>query len=297
MPAPTWVITDIMPTGGLIGLYAPPGSYKSFLAMDFAMSIATGLPWNGRVVEQGDGLYIAAEGGRGVGIRAGAWCLHKNVHPRKVPIAWLLEALPVYGDSEEIDTVFERLGNEVKKQPTFIVIDTLARCFDGNENEQEDMGRFIAGATRFQKEFDATVMIVHHTRLDGDRERGNTAFRGAADTMISLAKQGDQGGVILSCNKQKDAEEFSMIGLRLRAVEDTLSCVLVPAKGQQSNKIAKMDQMWRILEQNGPLSYGDWFDQLGSLVSSATFKRLIDSLRLNGKIAKENGKYDVIKAQ
>lgn len=291
LPPPTWVVDGMIPSGGMVGLYGPPGSYKSFLAMDFAMSIATGTAWNGRRVEPGNGLYVGAEGGRGIGIRAGAWCQHHDIHPRKVPVAWLLEAVPVYGDSEEIDQVFERLGNQVKREPKVIVIDTLARCFDGNENEQEDMGRFIAGADRFRREFDATVIIVHHTRLDGDRERGNTAFRGAADAMLSVTKNG--ASLVLSCNKQKDAEEFGMLGLRLLAVAGTDSCVLVPAK---ANKAAEKHEIaLMVLEENGGvLSYSEWLSAVGSAMSPATFKRTIVSLEEKGKILKKNSKYQGI---
>src|SRR5690606_10549312 len=90
-------------------------------------------------------------------------------------------------------------------------------------------GRFVAGVDRLRHELKATVIIVHHTRLDGDRERGNTAFRGAADAMISIKKKkGHQGQFIVANDKQKDAEEFAPLSFMLEPVEAFESCVVVP---------------------------------------------------------------------
>ncbi len=189
LPPPEWLIDKIMPERGLIALYGQPGVGKSFVALDFAMAVGTNTSWHGRVVKGGPVLYIAAEGGTGMGKRSRAWLLDKNIADTQSAVVWLLESIPVFGDSDHIEQVMKRVTDEVQIQPKLVVIDTLARCFDGNENEQEDMGRFVAGADRFRNEFDAAVIVVHHTRLDGDRERGNTAFRGAADSMLSISKK------------------------------------------------------------------------------------------------------------
>jgi hypothetical protein len=109
--------------------------------------------------------------------------------------------------------------------------------------------------------------------------------------MLSVSKQGGNGGgLVLSCNKQKDAEEFGMIGLRLQRVDGTESCVLVPGK---STKAATKDEVALLaLEENGGrLTYSEWFDTVGSSMSVATFKRTIVSLEKSGKILSKNGKY------
>jgi AAA domain-containing protein len=54
-------------------LFAPPESAKSFLALDLGLSIATGLPWQGRTVKKGPVVYVVAEGGRGIKKRIKAW--------------------------------------------------------------------------------------------------------------------------------------------------------------------------------------------------------------------------------
>jgi KaiC/GvpD/RAD55 family RecA-like ATPase len=287
LPPPEWLVEGIMPCGGLIGIYGPPGIGKSFLALDFAMCVGSGHDWNMRKVKRGPVLYVAAEGGTGMGKRARAWMLDRDT--TQASVIWLLESIPIYGNSDQVDRVMEKIVDEVQIHPRLVVIDTLARCFDGNENEQEDMGRFVAGADRFRQEFDAAVIVVHHTRLDGDRERGNTAFRGAADTMLSVER--DKQGLWLVCNKQKDAEEFKKIEIALHKIPEVDSCVIRADRTMDQTN----DLMLRLLKEYGPITFSEWAQLTKERkVSPATFKRYLVSLKESGKILKENGKYRLV---
>ena len=286
LPPPEWLIDGIMPCRGLIGLYGPPGIKKSFLALDFAMSVGSGTPWAGRTVKRGPVLYIAAEGGSGMGKRAQAWLIDRQQTTSSV--VWLLNSLPIYGKSEQIDYVMEKIHDEVQIHPRLVVIDTLARCFDGNENEQEDMGRFVAGADRFRTEFDAVVIVVHHTRLDGDRERGNTAFRGAADTMLSLER--DKQGLWLKCNKQKDAEEFEKIELIFHAIHGTDSGVLHTPLASPNADIVR-----DLLAANPRMTFSQWAHAAMRLgVSRATFARRLKELKAAGDLLKLGHEYTLV---
>lgn len=292
LPPPEWLIENIMPVGGLVGLYGQPGTGKSFVAMDMALSVSTGQAWQEHTTKRGFCLYVAAEGGAGIGKRALAWLEHKRIHARDANVAWLTESIPVTNDSEEIELLFKRILNEIRDTPSLVVIDTLARCFDGDENQQLDMGRFIKGVDKMRTEFEATVIVVHHTRLDGERERGNTAFRGAADVMIQL-KRDAGAGIALKCSKQKDSEEFHDIHLQLRVVPNTNSCVVMAQA--LSARTAIIDT---ILARH---SVG--FTELMSAVrekigvSTSTVKRELVSLRENGEIIKENSVYRLGRVQ
>lgn len=226
MPPPTWLIDQIMPSEGLIGLYGPPGHGKSFLALDFALCVSTGRPWNGLAVARGSVLYVCAEGGTGIGKRVQSWLTHNNVAPKDADVAWLTEALPMIAESDQMELLMNRINDEVQSHPSLVVLDTLARCFEGDENAQSDMGHFIQGVDYLRKELGSAVIVVHHTRLEGDRERGSSAFRGAADTMISVMKKKET--IYVGNNKQKDSEEFETLKFGLLPVEQTASCVIVP---------------------------------------------------------------------
>lgn len=229
MPAPTWLIDRILPAGGFAGLYGPPGVGKSFVALDMAFAVASGLPWQGLDTEPGWVVYISGEGMAGLGRRALTWLTHHQLEAADADIAWLPEALPIYNGSEDLDRLIARI-EEVEKAPKLVIIDTLARCFDGDENQQFDMGRFVAGVQQLQH-MGACVVAVHHTNSNESRERGNTAFRAATDTMLQVMAgipgEVGRGGFTFVTSKQKEAEHYHRGVGRLHANLDTRSCVPV----------------------------------------------------------------------
>ena len=289
LPAPRWLIQDILPAGGLVGLYGPPGDGKSFLAIDLALCVASGQAWHDHAVEKGFALYVSGEGGTGIGKRVQAWLSSHEVSANAVNIAWLTESMPISSTSEDMDVLFGRLNNEVEQHPSLVVIDTLARCFDGDENLQEDMGRFIAGVDRLRRECHATVVVVHHTRLDAERERGSTAFRGAADTMLSVVRKDRHGPLALVCNKQKDAEEFGTLWFALKVVPVTMrgmtdtSCIVESQAQSRSSAILSV-------LKHGPCTYSEIRRGRVHIPKTSLQRGLLDLVK-SGEIVKENGIY------
>lgn len=299
LPHPRWLIKGIMPMGALVGLYGEPGSGKSFITCGMAMCVASGTPWLGHAIddsEEHSSLYISAEGGSGIGKRAMAWLIHQGKGPEAVSrMAWLTEAIPITQTSDDIDLLFRRLDDEAKIVPSLVVIDTLARTLEGNENETEDMGNFIKGIDKIRNNYRATVIIVHHTRLDASRERGNTAFRGAADTMLFVQKRKE--GLMLLNNKQKDHEEFAEIPLAFHIVptpsEDTpddTSAVIISSNSVGRGSKVDAEELIMSSLQDSPHKFSELESRgLKAQVSKATLKRALLSLVEKGKIIKEYG--------
>ena len=61
-PDPGWLIKGILLEQALVDMYGTPGHGKSFVALDWALSIQRGEKWLDHAVCQGDVLYILAEG-------------------------------------------------------------------------------------------------------------------------------------------------------------------------------------------------------------------------------------------
>lgn len=224
LPSPEWLIDGILPTEALAVLYGPPEACKTFLGLDWSLSIRSGQSWCGRTVKEGAVVYVYAEGKGKLKLRTRAWKQTYGVHGR-VGVKFLTQAVRVLqqGEAERLLRTIRRLPDP----PKFIVIDTLARCIQGgDENSAKDISGLIGVADRLREEFKATVLIIHHPGKSGE-ERGSSALRGAADTMIEMTKK--NGRIILSCEKQKDAAHFKAILLEADEVDlgggDT-SCVL-----------------------------------------------------------------------
>ncbi|GAR06156.1 hypothetical protein NGUA35_01350 [Salmonella enterica] len=216
-----YTLKSYLPANSLCSIYGPSGSYKSFLAVSWACHIAAGRRWAGKSVSGGSVMYIVGEGGIGVPRRVKAW---ENVHGVKVNNLALVNR-PVFPVRREevLEVVKAARAIQAKKgEPVqLIVIDTLARCFGGNdENDARDMGAFIEGCDTIKRETGATVLVVHHSGKDDSKgARGSSSFRAALDAEFNVRREGDGGAIILTCTKMKDAEEPRPAAFDLREAE------------------------------------------------------------------------------
>jgi hypothetical protein len=258
-PRPLELISGVMPVGGLVVVYGPPGAGKSFMVLDWALSVATGFRWLGREVRQGPVVYIAAEGSAGLGPRIRSWKAHRG-YVGTAGVRFLAESVNLMEPAEVERLLAECRGLE--ESPALVIVDTLARCMIvGDENSTSDMSSFIAGADRIRRETGATVCIIHHTRRDSTLERGSSALRGAADTMVAI--RGDRKEIVVTCTKQKDTSPFENLRLRLVPVAD--SCVIEGADGsvhQVSDDLTRsqrqaLEELHRLAPSRG-LTKAEW---------------------------------------
>lgn len=216
-----YILKHFLPAQSLCSIYGPSGSYKSFLAVSWACHIAAGKPWAGKKVTPGAVLYVVGEGGVGVPRRIRAW---EQVHGKQAENLWLVNR-PVFPVREsevtEVLLAARQIEAECGVPVRMVVIDTLARCFGGNdENDARDMGAFIEGCDVIKQKTGATVLVVHHSGKDEAKgARGSSSFRAALDTEFNVKREGDGKALILTCTKMKDAEEPERKAYDLRAAE------------------------------------------------------------------------------
>ncbi|WP_069198908.1 helicase RepA family protein, partial [Escherichia coli] len=217
-----YVVKGIIPASSLCSIYGASGSYKSFLAGSWACHVSTGRHWGGRRVAHGAVLYVVGEGGIGVPRRVRAW---EVVHGEQVKNLYLVNR-PIFPaapfDVDEMVIAARQVERETGKPVRMIILDTLARCFGGNdENDSRDMGAFIRGCDELKRRTGATVLVVHHSGKDETKgARGSSAFRASLDAEYRIRRE-DAGSeaLVISCTKMKDAEELKEAAYDLRVVE------------------------------------------------------------------------------
>jgi RecA-family ATPase len=217
-------------------LFGPAGVGKSFVALDLAQSIGLGNSWLSFETTTGSVMYVAAgEGGTGLKYRIRAWKAYNETVPENV--AYGLDPVQLHKPASVSN--FVNGLEDAELQPDLIIFDTLARCSVGiDENSVEGMGTAIQGIDRIRDLTKACVMVVHHSGKP-DKEgystyRGSTALEGAADTMMQLVRErGSETRLTLSCTKQKDAQKFFPIRLRLEPVTLTTGTSAVPVRRVQ----------------------------------------------------------------
>ena len=207
---PQWLIEDILEEESLIGLIGSSGSGKSFLAIDMACSIASGMLFHGRATTLGTVLYVASEGKRGLTARVETWCHKYGISSENLDLHISKQKLLMHDNNAVRDVLNEAnlIGNV-----RLIIIDTLARSFGGhNENSTQDMNHFISNCDKLKAE-QRSIMIVHHSGHSAERARGNSAFYAALDAELSVKKTNRD--IAVKCTKMKDAPEFDAMNFLL----------------------------------------------------------------------------------
>lgn len=233
LPDPEPLITNTLDQGTVALLYGKWGTYKSFIALDWAASVSTARPWQGRPTERRRALYVAAEGAFGFKTRVAAWETGWNTTITDDDLSILPCPINLTNRAEvaALAAVIDWGGYG------FIVIDTLARCMVGaDENSAKDGGVVIDALTRLRERTPGgrgVILGVHHTGKDGKTLRGTTAFEAGADTVYAV--KADGGAINLDREKRKDGPEADHHELRLDLIEGTGSGVISVHRGVDIN--------------------------------------------------------------
>jgi len=225
LPPVAWLVKGWIPEGGLAVLFGKAGVGKSFLVLDLAFCVALGRAWFGQVCTKGGVLFVAGEGAGMLCQRTSAWCQAHRLDAASVE-GFYFRLSPV--NLVEEGSVTDFLDSLAGVALRLIVFDTLARCMPGgDENSARDMGLVIRSLDRIVAVTGAAVLCVHHTGKKSSDERGSSALRGAADTMVSVARAANGGVITVRVDKLKDGAEPKPIRARLVTVGG--SCVAKPA--------------------------------------------------------------------
>jgi hypothetical protein len=218
LPAREFRIKDYLYTDGASMIFAPPGRFKSFLALDMYLSIAYGLPWHGFEVKQGKVLYVCAEGRGGFFKRIRPW--QEARAGGKDTDQFLILPQPVnLLVPANVDKLIDAINHHLNGV-SCIAFDTVARSFGaGDENSTQDMNAYVAGFDKLVQS-GAHVTHIHHSGKDLSKGgRGSSAFNAALDTVIEITREPGDEIATIHCRKMKDDEEPKPLRLRFSKCE------------------------------------------------------------------------------
>ncbi len=298
LPEPEFLVDNFIIKGSLAVLYGAPGSGKSFIALDIALSIQAGIPWHaaGRDIKQGQVIYVAGEAAAGQNSRAKSWKIGHHAYKTscgKLGEARFLINPPMMDKFDDVAELIARL-KRIPNVPDLIILDTLACTMTGDENSVKDMIAFVRGADQLRQEFGCTVLIIHHSGKSKDI-RGSTALPGAVDTTIKVERKSKQNPIItITCEKQRDSQPFDKFAVTLTGSGGGIgsSAWLIPAdppenadKSGDRIKSEEANQVLNALSEAGSLGMKKM--ELLSLFpeqNKRTIERTIKDLKKNKDI-------------
>lgn len=208
-----WQIKGVFEKNSLGLIFGPPASAKSFIAMDMAFCVATGINWNGNQTEQGKVAYLAGEGFNGMSRRFKALELKYNIKTDNLFLSELPASLIEFSNTVTVSQAIQSICPDA----SLIIIDTLHRNFGGgDENSSKDLGAFINNIDIHLRKTGATVLIVHHSgHGDQDRSRGSSSIKAAMDVEYKISKVDDD--VTMECTKSKEFEKPEPLSFKLKS--------------------------------------------------------------------------------
>jgi hypothetical protein len=231
-----YLVRDFIPREGLILVWGPPKSGKSFKVFDIEMHIALGWDYRGYKVKQGPVVHVACEGEQGIGGRVAAFQQRfLDAYEGNIPVHIVTARLDLIRDHAVlIQNIRDQVGEML---PVVVTLDTLNRSLVGSENSDEDMGAYIKAAEAIREAFGCAVIVIHHCGHNGERPRGHSSLLGSLDCEIAVSRLED-GPITLRVVNMKDGPEGAESVSRLEIVivgvdddgQDITSCVVMPTE-------------------------------------------------------------------
>jgi len=180
-PQTQWLVEELWAEQAVGILGGEPKCCKSFLALDVAVSVASGAPCLRQfpVRRSGPVLLFPAEDSLAVvrqrleGIAAAA----------QVPFA-SLPLQVITAPSLRLDTPADRLRlcHTVQQQrPILLILDPLIRLHRVDENDATQIAALLSYLRELQRQFQLAVLLVHHARKDSHSSRPGQALRGSSE--------------------------------------------------------------------------------------------------------------------
>lgn len=213
LPNPEPLIVDVLDMDSESWIIGAPGGFKSFVALDWAGHVGSGLEWQSKRTRQGTVLYVVAEGAKGIKLRKKAWV---EAYGPMRNVKFLPEPVQVK-DTQAWAVLVEycrRLG------PVFIILDTQARITVGLNENTSELGVAIDAIRQMRAATGACVLVVHHTGRDGANARGWSGIDGAQDSEIKVTRpEGPERKLLtaeIAFEKQKDAGEDGIFQIKMQ---------------------------------------------------------------------------------
>jgi hypothetical protein len=256
-----WLVEGLWAARAVGILGGEPKSFKSFLALDLAVAVASGSPCLRRypVAEPGRVLLYAAEDPaplvrrrlEGICQVAGVDFAHLDVQVITTPEL----RLDRKQDRQRLAATL------LERQPRLLVLDPFVRLHAIDENAAGEVAAVLGYLRRLERRFGVAVVLVHHARKNGSALRAGQALRGSSelhawgDSNLYLQRRGDR--LRLSV-EHRGAPSIDGLALRLAGSADDVALEVVDGDARQPERRGGtvVEQVAQVLASaDAPLSF------------------------------------------
>jgi RecA-family ATPase len=206
IPEQSFLIKNLLSDNSVNFLSGEEGCGKSLLAMNLAVSVATGATrWlEFEVMKPGKVLYLNNE------LAFSDFSRRLKAMGNNLPAPGDLSNLIVPKEVPALSECWETL-NELCEQerPVLGVVDCLYFTHDRDENDSSQMKALMRQFISLRDRYNLALLLIHHTKkgaryekMHNDQMRGSNVFGGVTDTVLQVRRSAtDEGKRILKPTK------------------------------------------------------------------------------------------------
>lgn len=228
-PDVSYLIEEIAPRGGVILLVADAGVGKTWICIHASLALATGQPFFGhfKVPNLGKTLILDEENTPPLQKKRVSKLIkgqELSVNLSELPIRYSLGAGINLTDPRwvaSLETILQDF------QPDLVILDSLVRFHQGDENSSRDMALLFSQIKQLITAYGTTFLICHHKRKPGvTGNNGSTAFRGSTeirafmDAQFDIAPSKIPGRLVVTNTKSRFREPIDPFEFEINDVGD-----------------------------------------------------------------------------
>lgn len=211
-----WLVEPLWSRAGVGILGGAPKVCKSWLALDLAVSVASGTPAMGVFAVRDPGavlLFMAEDSPAAVKTRLAGIAGHRGLGLAALPIHVI--TTPVLRLDKSSDQA--RLREAVRAHaPRLLVLDPFVRIQNGDENDVRQVSALLGYLRALQREHDVAVLVVHHARKNatggiqaGQSLRGSGDFHAWGDSNLYMRRT--RAGIALTVEHRAAAAPEALV--------------------------------------------------------------------------------------
>jgi len=235
-PQTQWLIEGLWSDQAVGILGGEPKCCKSFLALDIALSVASGTaclrqfpvrrPGKVLLFPAEDSLAVVRQRLEGIATAA-------QVNFQDLPV----EVITAPSLRLDTPTDRQRLSETVQDlQPVLLILDPLIRLHRVDENDATQIAALLSYLRELQRQFRLAVLLVHHARKDSHASRPGQALRGSSelhgwgDSNLYMRRKGSQ---LTLSTEHRAAPSQDHIPLHLTEVGSALALAVLESSPYQ----------------------------------------------------------------
>ena len=196
-PDQQWLIEFLWLALGVGVLGGAPKTFKTWIAAEFAMAVATGLAAFGRfrVLQPGPVLFFGAEDSlSALRTRFEGIALQRGIALSEVPI-YLLDVAQLRLD--RADQLARLSATVAACAPRLLVLDPFVRLARVDENSAAEVSGVLGSLRELNRTHDLAILLVHHARKSSGSSptqafRGSGDFGAWGDSNLHVTKRGGE---------------------------------------------------------------------------------------------------------